>query len=104
MEMYEAIRDPEKNPTPEDLETLKPHPSLIQALEALQPAIDPQLEEGDDDIEIQLELKEEAFTAIDDEQDSDQGENIPSDDDDDEDSIASFDSIARNADFVSLRF
>jgi hypothetical protein len=37
IDIYEPIRDPEKSPTPEDLETLKPHPSLTQALEALQP-------------------------------------------------------------------
>jgi hypothetical protein len=38
--------------------------------------------------------------AIDDEPDSDEGENIRSD----EDSIVSIDSIARNADFISLGF
>jgi hypothetical protein len=60
-------------------------------------AIDPQLLE--DDIALQLERVEEAILAIDDSEDSDKGDNIPSDDDD---SIASFDSIARNADFISL--
>ena len=61
------------------------------------------MEEDDDDIEIQLERVPEIFIAIDDEQDSEKGENIPSDNDD-EDSITSFDSIARNADFISLGF
>ena len=90
---------------PEDLETLKPHPSLTQALEALQPmqhtegdiAINPQLLK--DNIEIRLERMEEAILAVDnDSEDSDQ-DSVPSGDDD---SIASFDSIARNADFISL--
>jgi hypothetical protein len=102
IEMYEVIRDPEKNPTSEELEALKPHPSLIEALDALQEntaVIDPRLME--DDIEFRLERMEEAITAISDDEDSEQ-EDILSDNDDD--SIASFDSITRNADFVSLGF
>jgi hypothetical protein len=48
IELYEFIRDPEKDPTPDDLESLKPHPSLVQALNDLQSPqdntpIDPQL-------------------------------------------------------------
>ena len=31
------IRDPEKNPTAEELEALPPHPSVIQALDDLRP-------------------------------------------------------------------
>jgi len=93
IKMYEFIRDPEKNPMSEELESLKPHPSLIQTLEALQPnqentAIDPRLLE--DDIELRLERMEEAIIAISDEEDSE--EDIPSGDDD---SIESVDSIAR---------
>jgi hypothetical protein len=33
--MCEVIRDPEKNPTLEEVESLKPYPSLIQAVQAL---------------------------------------------------------------------
>jgi len=96
--MNEVIRDPEKNPTSEDLESLKPHPSLIQALEALEEnvAIDPQLLEDDDDIELRLERTEEEIIALSD--DSEQEEILSNDDN----SIASVDSIARNADFVFL--
>ena len=98
IKMNEVIRDPEKNPTSEDLESLKPHPSLIQALEALEEnvAIDPQLLEDDDDIELRLERTEEEIIALSD--DSEQEEILSNDDN----SIASVDSIARNADFVFL--
>jgi hypothetical protein len=104
IEMNEVIRDPEKPPTEEDLESLKPHPSLVEALKALQgdTPIDPQLleenEEGHGEVELRVECMEESFVALSEE--SEQEEDIPSDND----SIASLDSIARNADFVSLGF
>ena len=44
---------------------------------------------------------EETINAIKDEDASDEGEDIPSDD---EESDTSIDSIAQNADFISLRF
>jgi hypothetical protein len=104
IELYKVIRDPEKDPTPDDLESLKPHPSLVQALNDLQPPqddtpIDPQL--LDEDLEIQLTRIEETINAIKDDDASNEGEDIPSDD---EESDTSVDSIARNADFISLRF
>jgi len=104
IEMNEVIRDPEKTPTEEDLESLKPHPSLVEALKALQgdTPIDPQFleenEEGHGEVELRVECMEESFVALSEE--SEQEEDIPSDND----SIASLDSIARNADFVSLGF
>jgi hypothetical protein len=60
--------------------------------------IDPQL--LDEDVEIQLTRIEETINAMKDEDASnDEGEDIPSDD---EESDTSVDSIARNADFISL--
>ena len=54
LELLTPIRDPEKNPTPEELEALQPHPSLTQALYELRPPIDPQLVDTDDEVEFQL--------------------------------------------------
>jgi hypothetical protein len=55
-------------------------------------------EEGHGEVELRVECMEESFVALSEE--SEQEEDIPSDND----SIASLDSIARNADFVSLGF
>jgi hypothetical protein len=51
------------------------------------------------DIEIPLERMEEVILTMDNDPEDSGQDNIPSDDDD---SIASCDSIARNADFISL--
>ena len=93
LELLVPIRDPEKNPTLAELESLKPHPSLVQALQELQPSaiglIDPVL--LNNDIEFQLELQEELVEKVDNSSD------IGSDESD-----RSIDSIARNADFISF--
>jgi hypothetical protein len=98
------IRDPKKNPTAEELESLQPHPSLIQALNALRPPpIDPQLlDNGDSEVEFQLVHTIGARPVIpndSDNSDNDDDVGIVSESDESE---ASIDSIARNADFISL--
>jgi hypothetical protein len=110
--LLSPIRDLSKDPTLEDLELLKPHPCLVQALEALQPTvpIDPQLlTDSDSDSEkvaFQLEQVVDVVDVVHD-------ESADNDDDDDdeleglyssesEESIGSNDSITRNADFISL--
>jgi hypothetical protein len=99
------IRDPSKHPTLEELESLKPHPCLVQALEALQPTIvpiDPQLlSDSNDEVAIQLERVVDAVDVVYDECDSDDELEGPYSSESEE-SIGSIDSIARNADFISL--
>jgi hypothetical protein len=105
MELLIPICDLSKDPTLEDLELLKPHPCLVQALEALWPTIvpiDPQLlNDGDDEVAIQLEQVVDVVDVVHDECDSDDelegAYSLES-----EESIGSIDSIARNADFISL--
>ena len=83
------IRDPEKNPTPDELEALQVHPSISQAV-----PIDPVLldsETSSVDFQIDPEMEE----AIEDIKDSN---------DSGSESDASIDSIARNADFVSFGY
>jgi hypothetical protein len=97
LELLVPIHDPEKNPTLADLESLQPHPSLVQALQELQPIpIDPKLLENSDtdEVELQLEKVEELVELVD---DSSDGDSYIS-----EDSNDSNDSITRNADFISL--
>jgi len=106
IELLAPIRDPTKNPTTEELESLQPHPSLTQALNELRPSIDPQLldwsDDNDDDneVEFQLTYKEPAPPSIPNESDDDDDVEIASDLGD---SKASIDSIARNADFITFR-
>jgi hypothetical protein len=90
LELLVPIYNLEKDPTLADLELLKPNPSLVQALQKLQPSsIDPVL--LNDDIEFQLELQEELVEKVD---DSSNAGSYKSD--------RSIDSIARNADFISF--
>jgi len=103
IELCTPIRDPEKNPTAEELESLQPHPSLIQALEALRPPpIDPQLlDNGDSEVEFQLVRAIGARPMIPNDSDDSDSDNVEIVSESDE-SEASIDSITRNADFVSL--
>ena len=103
-ELYVVIRDPEKDPTPDELESLEPHPSLVQALNDLlnEPFQDSTMNINfqlleDEGLEIQLRRAEEAISAIEDREMSD-NEDILSDNESD----TSLDSIALNADFVSF--
>jgi hypothetical protein len=101
VDLLDPIRDPEKDPTLEELESLKPHPSLTQALEALRPQIDPQLlDDSNSKVDIQLEQKADVVDVI--YKSSDDEDKLGGYKSDLEESIASFDSIARNADFISL--
>ena len=103
MDLFDPIQDPEKDPTPEDLELLKPHPSLIQALENLCPLIDPQLYDSNSDVEIQLKRVEDVINIVEDEISNDNDDEIGRDyRSESEESHVSIDSIARNADFVAL--
>jgi hypothetical protein len=106
IELLTPIRDPSKDPTSEDLESLKPHPCLVQALEALRPPvvpIDPQLlGDSDDEVAIQLERVVDMVRIVDDKGDSDDDELEGSYSSESEESMESIDSIARNADFISL--
>jgi hypothetical protein len=105
LELLLPIRDPSKNPTLEDLELLKPHPCLVQALQALQPPIDPQLlDDSNDKVDIQLEQVVDIVDVV-----HDADNNDDNDDElegtyssESEESIRSIDSIARNADFIRL--
>jgi hypothetical protein len=108
-EMLIPIRDPEKNPTEAEKESLLPHPSLIQALDALCPPddnilVDPQL--LDEDIQIETQHVDEPIVTVpDDETEEDSDGHIDLEglqDSTDEESIASLDSIARNADFIKF--
>jgi hypothetical protein len=54
-ELTIPIRDPEKDPTKEEKEALKPHPSLVQALNELRPLDDIDLDSEEDEVDIQLE-------------------------------------------------
>jgi hypothetical protein len=90
-ELYVVIRDPEKDPTSDDLESLRPHPSLVQALNDLlnQPLpddtmhINPQLL-VDEGLERQLLRAEAIFAAVEDRETSDEDEDNPLLDDQDE--------------------
>jgi hypothetical protein len=96
LELLVPIRDPEKDPTPADLESLQPHPSLLQALQELQPInlIGPMLVDySDDELEFQLEKQEELVELVADSSDGDE---------DGYQSDESNDSITRNADFISF--
>jgi hypothetical protein len=93
LELLVPICDPEKDPTPAELESLQLYPSFVQALQELQPSpidqVDPALLNGD--IEFQLKLPEELVEKVD---DSSNAGSYKSD--------RSIDSIARNADFISF--
>jgi len=106
MELLTPIRNPTKDPTLEDCESLKPHPSLIQAVEALRPPIvpiDPQLlNDGDEEVAIQLERVVDAVDVVHDAGDDDDDELEGLYSSESEESMGSIDSIARNADFISL--
>ncbi|RPA95960.1 hypothetical protein L873DRAFT_1845620 [Choiromyces venosus 120613-1] len=116
-EMLVTIPDPERNPSPEDLESLQAPPDPLQALLLLEPTpasatstIDPQLltlDFEEEDIEIYTTRREaeqryttesasgeNSFTV-------DDGEDLTGESDSDSSCISS-DSIIRNADFVSL--
>ncbi|RPA95172.1 hypothetical protein L873DRAFT_1846183 [Choiromyces venosus 120613-1] len=115
-EMLVTIPDPERDPSPEDLESLQAPPDLLQALLLLEPTpasatstIDPQLLTLDfeEDIEIYTTRREaeqryttesasgeNSFTV-------DDGEDLTGESDSDSSCISS-DSIIRNANFVSL--
>jgi hypothetical protein len=99
LELLVPIHDPEKDPTPANLESLQPHPSLLQALQELQPInlISPMLLENSDtdEVEFQLEKIVELVELVDDSSDRD-GSYVS------EESNDSNDSITRNADFISL--
>jgi len=107
IDLMDPIRDPEKEPTPEELLALEPHPSLVQALQDLQPLpIDPRLldDDVDDEVDIQVERVQE---QVDLGQESEQDEVDEADleglvDSDSEGSETSLDSIQRNADFISF--
>ena len=108
IELLIPIYDPEKDPTPEDLESLKPHPSLVQALEALLPPIvpliDPQLlNDSNCKVAIQLEKVADIVDIVhENSNDSDEDELGRAYLSDLEESMGSIDSIARNADFIGL--
>ena len=107
IDLMDPIRDPEKEPTPAELLALEPHPSLVQALQDLQPLpIDPRLldDDVDDEVDIQVERVQE---QVDLGQESEQDEVDEADleglvDSDPEGSETSLDSIQRNADFISF--
>ncbi|RPB04969.1 hypothetical protein L873DRAFT_1840235 [Choiromyces venosus 120613-1] len=116
-EMLVTIPYPERDPSPEDLESLQAPPDLLQALLLLEPTpssatstIDPQLlalDFEEEDIEIYTNRREaeqryttestsgeNSFTV-------DDGEDLTGESDSDSSCISS-DSIIRNANFVSL--
>ena len=110
------ILDPERNPTPEDLESLLPPPDLLQALLLLEPTdttgninvIDPQLLQNTEEVDnfeihgmlypiVNADLILNASGI------EDQASNDDMVDESDSDgSCVSMDSIMRNADFVDL--
>jgi hypothetical protein len=64
LELLVPIHDPEKNPTLADLESLQPYPSLVQALQELQP-IDPMLlDNSNNKLEFRLERQEELVELV----------------------------------------
>ena len=95
LELFILIYNPEKNPTPANLESLKPYPSLVQALRELQSStinlINPVLLNNNTNIKFQLELPKELVEMVDDSSDAGSYE-----------LDKSIDSIARNADFISF--
>ena len=105
-EMWIPIPDPEKNPTPDDLEALQAPPDLLQALLMLEPAPlggatigqQPQPQLGDEDkleeFEICLGEPDRRDLGVD-------GVELGVQSDSDSSSI-SCDSIARNADFITF--
>ena len=109
--MLIPIRDPEKNPTEAEKDSLEPHPSLVQELNMLLPVgsaipINSALTEGEDqEVDFILMSKEEVEDIPEDDKDSD-GDNLgileESSDNDKVASMVSNDSITRNADFISL--
>jgi hypothetical protein len=106
VDLLDPIPDPEKNPTAEDLESLQPHPSLVQALVDLQVPIDPELfVDNSCKVQFKLTKTEDSIDIVQDEScDSDMNE-ISRDyksESESEESQGSLDSIARNADFVAL--
>jgi hypothetical protein len=104
LDLLDPIRDPEKNPTTEELESLQPHPSLLQALIDLQVPIDPQLLIEDNcEVHFQLAKVEDTVVVVqDDSCDSDSNEIARDYKSESEESQGSLDSIARNADFIPL--
>jgi hypothetical protein len=106
MELLIPIHDPSKHPTLEDLESLKPHPCLVQALEALWPSIvliDPKLhadsnsDSDSDEVAFQLEQVVDVVDIVHNDSDDDESEGPYL-----SESEESNDSIAKNADFISL--
>ena len=102
-ELMISIPDPEKNPSPEDLESLQPPPDLLQALLMLEPS--PLSTPGMGEVEIitgscqvqerNIEINRRQVLAGSD------SENLGSESDSDSSCISS-DSILRNADFVTF--
>jgi len=104
--MLIPIPDPEKNPTPDDLEALQAPPDLLQALLMLEPAPlggatighQPQPQLGDEDeleeFEIWLGEQDRRDLGVD-------GVELGVESDSDSSSI-SYDSIATNADFITF--
>lgn len=90
-----------KDPILEDLELLKPHPCLVQALDALRPPIiDPQLCDDEAEVTIQLERVVDIVHIVHDEGNDEEVEGpylLEL-----EESTRLIDSIARNADFIRL--
>jgi len=109
--LLDPIREPDKNPTEEERESLIPHLSLIQALNELLPSgedipIDPNLEENEPEIRLVPMEEEDPIGRVDEEVETEDDEHIDLDDLDedssDEESLVSNDSITRNADFIAL--
>lgn len=103
IELYDILREPDKNPTDTEKETLLPPPDLQQALVLLEEEAQIAGDYRDIDQESDRSVDIELHIGADDEEED---LNIPSDqsdDDDDKSSIAeSEDSIQRQADFISL--
>jgi hypothetical protein len=105
IDLLDSIRDPEKNPTAEDLESLQLYPLLVQALVDLQVPIDPELF-IDNSCEVQFKLtkaEDNIDVVVQDEScDSDMNQISRDYKSESEESQESLDSIARNADFIPL--
>ena len=104
-EMLIAIMDPEKNPTPEDLEALQPPPDLLQALLILEPnPLDTVSTEALPQSGANNELEEFEIILGGEQGGSHLGGGCDElDIDSDSGSLStSCDSIARNADFITL--
>ena len=109
-ELLHPIRDPEKQPTPEDLEKLLPNPSLQEALDtAIQKKAKADNLTYNDlcDFPIDPAILDEERQRINKpllmvEIDQDEIDEVTSDIESVVESVASYNSIAQNADFVSF--